>query len=109
MFHFKAPGRLMQESLARNWGGITQYLEVGDDQRAVRQVNIYDNGNVLRYDRFHQWDDSAMLLGLKFSRNRRWAAFFPGAEMISGDDFERVWRSARNRLRCGGCKLPSSA
>jgi hypothetical protein len=96
MFHFKAPGRLMQESLARDWGGTTHYLEVGDDQRAVRQVDVYDNGNVLRYDRFHQWDGYGMLLDLKFSRKPKWAAFFPGAEMISGDDFERVWRSAQS-------------
>src|SRR4051794_6036431 len=101
MFHFRAPGRLIRESPAREWGGITRYLEVGDDQLVVRQVDVYENGNVLRYDRFHQWDGYGMLLGLKFSRKPKWAAFFPGAEIISGDAFERVWRSAQSSPQWG--------
>jgi len=57
-------------------------------------VDFFENGNVLRYDRQHTWDDYGMLIGVRFSRKPKWAKFFPGAEMISEDDFERAWRSA---------------
>lgn len=96
MFYVKAPGRLMQRSLAAGWGSVSRYLEVGDDQRAVRQVDVFENGNILRYDRYHERDDYGMLVGLRFSRKTKWAKFFPGAEMISGDDFEKVWRPAQS-------------
>jgi hypothetical protein len=96
MFHFKAPGRFTRGPLVREWGRISMYVEVGDDQRAIRQVDVFDNGNVLRYDRSHQWDNYGMLVGAKFSRKPKWAKFFPGAELISGDDFERIWRSAQS-------------
>jgi hypothetical protein len=96
MFYFKAPGRHNRSPLTADWGGISRYAEVGDDQRAVRQVDIFDNGHALRYDQSHQWDSYGMLLGSRFSRKPKWAAFFPGAEMISGDDFERVWQSAHS-------------
>ena len=99
MFYFKAPGRLMQRSLAAGWG-ITRYLEVGDDWLAVRQVDFFENGNVLRYDRHHKWDNYGMLVGLKFSRKPKWAKFFPGADTISEDDFERAWRSALSSDTC---------
>jgi hypothetical protein len=96
MLYFKAPGRFNRSPLTEGWGEISKYIEVGDDRRAVRQVDVFDNGNVLRYDRSHEWDGYGMLVGLKFSRKPKWAAFFPGAEMISGNDFERVWRSAQS-------------
>jgi hypothetical protein len=96
MFYFQAPGRLSHGSLAEGWGKFSRYVEVGDDQLAVRQVDIFENGEILRYDREHQWDNYGMLIGLKFSRKPKWAAFFPGAEVISKDDFETVWRSAQS-------------
>jgi hypothetical protein len=86
----------MQGSLAADWGGISRYVEVGDDQWAVRQVDVFDNGNVLRYDRSHRRDAYSMLLGLRFSRKPKWVVFFPGAEDISRDDFEKVWRSPQS-------------
>ena len=95
MWYFKAPGRLMQASLAADWGRITRYLEVADDQHAVRQVDVFENGNLLRYDRSHPRDEYGFLMALKFSRKPKWALFFPGAEMISDDQFEKVWRSAQ--------------
>src|SRR5436309_3438992 len=94
MFYFKAPGRLMQGSNAVAWGRITSYLEIGHDQRAVRQLDVFENGNILRYDRLHNWDDYGVLVGLKFSRKQKWAKFFPGAEMVAQEDFDRVWRAA---------------
>jgi hypothetical protein len=101
MFYFQVPGRLWHGSLTEGWGGISRYVEVGDDQLAVRQVDIFENGRVLRYDREHRWDDYGILMGVRFSRKPKWAAFFPGAEIISKDDFERVWRSAQSSAMWG--------
>ena len=95
MFRFKAPGRhFMPGSLAKAWGEFTRYVEVGDDQFAIRQIDIFRNGTYLRYDRSHWCDDFGMLLGLRFSRKRKWAKHFPGAVSVVGKEFERLWRAA---------------
>jgi hypothetical protein len=103
MWYLKAPGSVIRLSPSgkfyerhedTDWGRITQYREVSDDQFAVRQVDVYENGNVLRYDRSHRRDDYGSLMGRKFSRKAKWAIDFPGAEMISADDFDKVWQQA---------------
>src|SRR5262249_31484351 len=95
MLHFKAPARRVhRDFITAEWGKFVRHLEVGDDQYAVRQVDIFRPGDVLRYDRAHWWDDYGMLLGLRFSRKGKWAAAFPGAEVIEAAEVERVWRAA---------------
>lgn len=39
-----------------DWGPSTEYIEVDDQGWANRQVEIYDNGRSLKYDRTH-WID----------------------------------------------------
>ena len=96
MLYFKAPGRCMRKDfISTEWGSFIRYVEVADDQYVAREVQVFDNGNVLRYDRTHWCDDFAMLLLLKFSRKPKWAIFFPGAEVISATDFDKAWRLAR--------------
>ena len=97
MMHIKAPGRCLRHygSAAFHWGDFTNYLEVADDQFAVREVKIFENGNILRYDRSHWCDIYGMLSGLRFSRKPKWAVFFPNAQVITGADFEKVWSKAR--------------
>ena len=96
MFCFKAPGRsIQQDFISEEWGEFIRYLEVADDQFANRQVEVFDNGNVLHYDRMHWCDDFGMLLGLRFSRKAKWVAHFPGAEIISPTEFEKTWRLAQ--------------
>ena len=67
MWYVKAPGRVTRLSPSgifyqsfddTDWGRIIQYREVADDQFAVRQVDVYENGNVLRYDRSHRSDEA---------------------------------------------------
>ena len=103
MWYFKAPGSVSRLSPSgkfdltcddTDWGRITQYREVADDQWAVRQVDAYENGNVLRYDRSHRRDDYGSLIGLKFSRKPKWVVYFPAAEIISAGEFEKVWQTA---------------
>jgi hypothetical protein len=88
MQYFKAPGWcIRRDFVAADWGDSVRYVEVADDQFAVRQIEVFDNGNVLRYDRSHWCDDFGQLLGLRFSRKPKWAASFPGAEVIEAAEF----------------------
>jgi hypothetical protein len=103
MWYFKAPGSVIRLSPSgkfyqrhddTEWGRITQYREVADDQWAVRQVDVYENGSVLRYDLARRRDDYGSLIGMKFRRKPKWAAYFPGAEIIFAGEFEKVWQTA---------------
>ena len=103
MWYFKAPGKVSRLSPSgkfyesfdeTEWGRITQYREIADDQFAARQVDVFENGNMLRYDRFHRRDDYGSLTGVKFSRKPKWAVFFRGAEMTSADHFDKIRQKA---------------
>ena len=81
-------------------------VEVGDDQRAVRQINRFKNGKVLCYDTDHQRDEYGYLIGLRFSRKPKWRKFYPDAEIISESEFDAEWNKSLNssdwdrRVRC---------
>ena len=67
MLLFTAPGRLLvEESPAKEWGDFTDFVEVADDQVAVRHVYLFRNGNSLRYGRAHWCDDFGRLTGVRF-------------------------------------------
>jgi hypothetical protein len=95
-FFFKAPGlQFRPDSLTSGWGVSMRYMEVGDERFVVRQVEVFHNGNVLRYCREHWCDEFGRLNGTLFSRKPKWRVFFPGAELIEPATFERVWRRAK--------------
>jgi hypothetical protein len=101
MPRFKAPGRwLRRDSAAAEWGDFVRFLEIADDQFAIRQVDVFEN--VIRYDRAHWCDDFGQLLGMRFSRKPKWSFSFPGVQLIELADFGRVWRAA---LRSAQWKL----
>lgn len=92
VLYLRTPGhRIPADSLTADWGAFIRYLEVGDDQHVIRQVDQYDNGTLLRYDRSHWCDDFGMLLCGRFSRKQKAARL--GA-VITAAEFERVWRKA---------------
>ncbi|MBH8573947.1 hypothetical protein I8752_13130 [Nostocaceae cyanobacterium CENA369] len=43
------------------WGTSTYFMEVGADLCPVRQIEVYENGNVLFYDSSHFADNYGML------------------------------------------------
>jgi hypothetical protein len=95
MLYFKAPGRyLPAKSPAVAWGRFIAFIEVADDQHASRQVNVFRNGSLRRYDRAHGRDEYGYLTGLKFSRKEKWHRYFPGAEILTASEFESVWSDA---------------
>jgi hypothetical protein len=79
---------------AASWGRFTRYIEVGEDLRAVRHVDLFENGSLLCYDRIHWVDDFGMLADARINRNRKegpWGR----SEEIEAAEFERVWTAAR--------------
>lgn len=110
MRHFAASGHFLPDgSPAVSWGDWTIYVEVGDDQLAVRQINRFQNGNVVCYDKGHQRDEFGYLVGLRFSLKPKWRKFFPDAEVISATEFDAEWRRSLNSPNCvnrGRAKFP---
>jgi hypothetical protein len=95
MRYFKERGRcLHRDSLAADWGECVRYVEIGDDRYAVRQVEVYSDGRVLRYDRSHWCDRFGQLFGCLFSHKQKAIAGRLRAEAIEANEFERAWRGA---------------
>ena len=95
MFYFKATGtHFVQDSLARAWCEFIRYVEVGDDQFALRQVDDFGEGRMLRYDRTHWCDGYGQLIGCRFSRKQKWSKGFHGVIQIDPAQFEVVWQAA---------------
>jgi hypothetical protein len=73
------------------WGDSTHFYEIGDDGCSRRQIEVYDNGTVLKYDENHPFDEYGMLAD--FAHN-------PGDEITSSEtieitveEFEKNWAS----------------
>ncbi|REJ89920.1 MAG: hypothetical protein DWQ34_18375 [Planctomycetota bacterium] len=72
------------------WGAFTVYLEI-DDQHVTRQINEYEQGQLLRYDRSHWCDDFGYMFIGKFSRKQKATR---GYEVIDVVEFNKKWRQA---------------
>jgi hypothetical protein len=71
-----------------DWGGDpTYWLEVNERGDAERQLDVYPNGNVLRYDRSHPEDEYGALCVMVIDGDEeQWAAY-----EISRKEFEEQW------------------
>jgi hypothetical protein len=69
------------------WGTSTYFMELGGDLYARRQIEIYENGNVLFYDSSHFADDHGMLCDKKIDDGN-----IEEFE-ISQAEFEQIWQS----------------
>lgn len=78
-----------------DWGFITFYHEVDEDFYPTRQLEVYDNGNVLKYDLQHLDDEFGMLADQSLEDALEDSDTFE----ISGNEFEDVWaaKTALNR------------
>jgi hypothetical protein len=72
-----------------DWGTSTYFLEVGDDSHPVRQIEVYENGNVLFYDGSHFADNYGMLCDQVIDEKD--IQEFG----ISKAEFEQVWNTKR--------------
>jgi hypothetical protein len=86
-----------------NWGGNpTYWLEVNDRGHADRELQVYPNGNVLRYDREHPGDEyGALSLMVVDGDEDSWVPF-----AITRDEFEQAWRAHPRFIR--GAEPPTA-
>ena len=74
--------------LSDDWGAFDYYIEIVE-QYVSRQVNVFDNGEILRYTREHWCDDYGMMFIGAFSFKQKAAR---GCRAIVQKDFEKIWR-----------------
>ena len=67
------------------WGASLWYFECGEDDYVVRQIEVYSNGTVLKYDENHEEDLYGGLSEAPLELNE-FAEF-----EISSEEFEQVW------------------
>lgn len=93
MTHFECRGQGWQHFVSEGWGECRRLVEVADDQLASRQIDVYDGGQVLVYDRRHARDRYGMLIGRRFSRKPKWKKGFSGLRLLSAAEFDAAWRA----------------
>ncbi|MFT7667771.1 MAG: hypothetical protein ACI8X5_000455 [Planctomycetota bacterium] len=96
-FHFECSGDGWQHHESEGWGECQRFIEVLDDQRANRQIEVYRGGQVLVYDRMREMDRYGRLVGLRFSRKDKWRVHFSDVSEMSLADFEKVCRRFAGR------------
>lgn len=69
-----------------DWGNSTWYHEVDEEFYAIRQLTIYDNGNITKYDLEHLDDEFGLLAEGVLEIGSE-------SEEISKEEFEAVWTS----------------
>lgn len=70
-----------------HWGTSTYFMEIGLDLYADRQLEVYENGNVLSYDGSHVTDDFGRLCDQRLGHGD-----IQEFE-ISKAEFEQVWQT----------------
>jgi len=93
MIYRKASKVVDRYSPLCDWGTFSRYLEIEDDSYAVRQVDLFENGYALRYDRGNWIDGCRSLAEMKYDE-AKWAAWWGPDEAIAAVEFEAVWDSA---------------
>jgi hypothetical protein len=74
-----------------DWGCSWWFFELDPDGSVVRQVEVYDYGVRVRYDRDHLGDEFG-----KLGEGCLDEMYMPGAERLSANQFEVVWESVRS-------------
>jgi hypothetical protein len=74
------------------WGSFVRYIEFGDDRFPLRQVDEYENGHRLTYDRNHWADQFGTLADFRFGDN--WVKNWGQPMVINPEEFEAKWQQA---------------
>ncbi|WP_193198060.1 hypothetical protein [Nostoc sp. MG11] len=69
------------------WGTSTYFMEIGQNLHAIRQIEVYENGNVLSYDGNHFSDNYGMLCDQRIGEDD-----IQEFE-ITKIEFEQVWNT----------------
>jgi hypothetical protein len=87
MRRYKRPRNEPRGDKYDHWGKATYFFEADDQGVVSRKVEIYEAGQVLRYDQEHSKDDFGMLA----DQELQLGDFEP--YRISREEFETAWRS----------------
>lgn len=98
MRYFKRPGLELRDDEYASWGTSTYFFEVGPDNFAERQIEVYQRGTVLTYDRAHLEDAFGGLSEAAFDLEAD--GFLPFE--ITVDEFESAWLSLKPANRSLG-------
>ena len=74
--------------LSDTWGGFDYYIEI-HDQHVTRQVNVFENGEILRYTREHWCDQYGVMFIGTYSLKQKAAR---DCRVIERSEFEKLWR-----------------
>ena len=72
-----------------NWGFCIYYVETDENFYPSRHIELYQNGNVLKYDKRHLFDKFGMLADQPIENSMKDSK----ASEISKNDFEEIWIS----------------
>lgn len=74
--------------MSAEWGGDpTYWLEVNSEGHAERQVEVYPNGNILRYHSTHREDEFGGLSIMVVDGDEDWWEPYK----ITHEEFEMLW------------------
>jgi hypothetical protein len=91
-YHKSTPQRLNELTDASSWGCFVRFIELADDNFALRQVDEYENGYLTCYDRKHWQDQFGMLADFRYGKlcKKHWGQ----PDVITREEFERKWQQA---------------
>jgi hypothetical protein len=72
------------------WGSSEWFVETDDEKNIVRQITVFDNGYVLKYDSDHNADEFGSLGDQRVQIEH-------GVVEMSADEFESKWNSTAAR------------
>ena len=92
MLYFKREWKDSRGDEYDNWGTCTYYFETQDDGQPIRHIEVYANGNVLRYSKDNLEDEFGML-----ANNKLFLTQFEPFK-IEQNDFMEVWFESEKEL-----------
>lgn len=78
-------GESTGEKSTKSWGTSTFYLVTDHDGSVIRQIQVFQNGNKLKYDQLHLEDDFGGLADQQLDINEF------NEFKIEREEFERMW------------------
>lgn len=73
-----------------HWGQVTYRYEMEDDGYAARQMEVYENGIILKYDPSHLVDKYGFLADQMLEPEKY------GISEVTAEEFEREWAKAES-------------
>lgn len=89
---------------SHRWGMVVFYMAFEDDRFAGRQVDAYENGYLVRYDRLHWQDQFGSLADFRFGK--LWIKHWGQPLVITEQEFEIKWSEAEQSPPFGLRKPP---